>query len=319
MELRHLRYFVAVAEELHFGRAARRLHIVQPALSQQIQKLERELGVTLLARSRRRVAITPAGEAFLEEARRTLASAREAVDAAHRAKKGEMGRLRVGYVDFAIYVFFPEILRAFRQRYPAVDLQITEMNRDDQLAALDRGTLDVGFLAHREGEGDLRSERVAAEPLVVVLPDTHPLAARETVPVGMLRHEPWVLFPRSLHSRYLELVLESCAAEGFSPRVVQEAGKLSTLAALVGAGFGVTMIPRSVAERPRSHIAVRQVDGETAYQPLDLIWPAGGLSPTAENFLAVTREVRARHAQDDIALQGGGASRLQEPMIADPG
>jgi len=319
MELRHLRYFVAVAEELHFGRAARRLHIVQPALSQQIQKLERELGVTLLARSRRRVSLTPAGAAFLEEARRTLATARDAVDAARRANEGETGRLRVGYVDFAIYMFFPEILRAFRQRYPTVGLQITEMGRDDQRAALDRGTLDVGFFAYREGEGDLRSERVAADPLVVVLPDTHPLAARQTVPVGMLRHEAWVLFPRDLHSRYLELVLESCAAEGFTPRVEQEAGQMNALAALVGAGFGVTMIPRSVAERPRGHIAVRPVEGSPPYQPLDLICPEGDLSPTVENFLAVTREVRARHAQEGSAVQGGGASRLQEPTLADPG
>lgn len=296
MELRHLRYFVAVAEELHFGRAARRLHIVQPALSQQIQKLEREIGVTLLARSRRRVALTPAGEAFLEEARRALTSARDAVAAARRAREGETGRLRVGYLDFAIYLLFPQILRAFRRRYPAVSLQIAEMGRDEQGEALSRGRLDVGFFAYREGEWDLRCEPVASDPLVVVLPDTHPLAARERVPVGMLRHEPWVLFPRKLHSRFLELVLQACAAEGFAPRVEQEAEQMNALAALVGAGFGVTMIPRAVAERPRAHIAVRPVEGEAAHLPLDLIWGADSLSPAAENFLTVAREYCAGQA-----------------------
>ncbi len=300
MELRHLRYFVAVAEELHFGRAAQRLHVVQPALSQQIQKLERELGVELLSRTKRRVSLTEPGRAFLEEARRTLASAGDAVVAARRAAVGETGRLRVGYVDWAIYLDLPRMLRLYRERYPGVDVQIAEMSRGEQNKAFVRGELDVGFYAFREGEGEYSFDRIAADPLVAVLPDTHVAAGRARVPLEKLSGEPWVLFPGSLRSRYLELVLEACTAAGFTPRVVQEAGQMNTLAALVGAGFGVTLLPRVVAMRPREGIVVRPLAGRAKRLPYDAIWRTHDLSPTAAQFLAIAREVRDRR---------GGAER----------
>jgi DNA-binding transcriptional LysR family regulator len=294
VELRHLRYFVAVAEELHFGKAAQRMHVVQPALSQQIQRLERELGVRLLARTKRRVSLTEPGRVFLEEARRTLAGARKAIDAARGAAAGESGRLRVGYVDGAIYMSLPEILRSYRERYPGVSLQITELEREEQLEAFDRDELDVGFFAYREGEGDFGHEGVAAHPLVVVLPDTHAAAGRKRVRLETLSEDPWVLFPDRFRSRYLELVHEACATAGFRPRVVQEAGKMNTLAALVGAGLGVTLLPSELARRPRAGVVVRRLAGRAPVLPLDLVWRTRELAPTAVQFLAVVREVRDR-------------------------
>ena len=292
MELRQIRYFVAVAEDLHFGRAAQRVHVVQPALSQQVKKLEEELGVMLLARTRRRVSLTSAGQAFLEEARRTLASARHAQEAARRAAAGETGRLVVGYVDWAIYHFLPAILRRYQERYPGVHVTILEASREELHGAFERDRLDVGFIAFREGEAEFSHERVGAEPLMAVLPDTHPAAVDPSVPLEALAGEPWVLFPPSLRSRYLELVVEACAARGFTPRVAQEASQMNTLAALVAAGFGVTLLPAVVANRPRAGIAVRPLAGEVPRMPLDVIWRPAGLSPAAERFLEVTREVR---------------------------
>ncbi|MEJ2215197.1 MAG: LysR substrate-binding domain-containing protein [Gemmatimonadota bacterium] len=292
MELRHLRYFVAVAEELHFGRAARRLHIVQPALSQQIQKLERELGVVLLNRSKRRVSLTEPGRAFLEEARRALSDAEGAMAAARWAAAGKTGRLRVGYVDLAIFLVFPDILRRYRERYPDVQLDTVELSRREQREALDRGGLDVGFYAHREGEGDFSTERVAEDPMIAVLPEDHPVARRDRIPLEALAKEPWVLFPTHFRSRYLELVLEACAAAGFTPRVEQEAGQMNTLAVLVGAGLGVTLLPSSVARLSRANIAVRPLIDPTPVLPQDIIWRRDDLSPAASNFVAIAREVR---------------------------
>lgn len=305
MELRQLRYFVAVAEELHFGRAAERVHVVQPALSQQIKKLERELGVVLLSRTRRRVSMTEPGRAFLEEARRVLGHVRTAVEAARRAAEGETGRLRLGYVDWAIYLQLPETLRAYRERYPAVDLQIAEMGREAQQEAFSRGELDVGLFAYREGEGDFSFERVVSDPLMVVLPDTHRATKEKRVRLETLADDPWVLFPRAIRSRYLEVVVEACAAAGFVPRVEQEAGEMNALAALVGAGFGVTLLPSSVAMRPMAHIAVRPLVGVAPELPQDVVWRTHELSPSAAAFVALVRErrgargVRARAARSD--------------------
>jgi DNA-binding transcriptional LysR family regulator len=292
MELRQIRYFVAVAEELHFSRAAGRVHVVQPALSQQVKKLEQELGVMLLVRTRRRVSLTAAGRAFLEEARWTLASARRAQEAARRAAAGETGRLRVGSVDWAIYQFLPLILRRYQERYPGVNVQIFEASREELHGAFAHESLDVAFFAFREGEAEFSHDLVALDPMLVVLPDTHPAAAEPSVPLETLAGEPWVLFPPSLRSRYLELVVEACAAKGFTPRVAQEASQMNTLAALVGAGFGVTLLPTVVANRPRAGIVVRPLAGEAPRLPLDVIWRPAGLSPVAERFLEVTREVR---------------------------
>ncbi len=316
MELRQLRYFVAVAEELHFGRAAERVHVVQPALSQQIKKLERELGVVLLARTRRRVSMTEPGRAFLKEARRVLSHAAAAVEAARRAAAGETGRLRLGYVDWAIYLQLPETLRAYRERYPEVDLQIAEMGREAQQEAFSRGELDVGLFAYREGEGDFSYERVVSDPLMVVLPDTHRATNQARVRLETLADDPWVLFPRAFGSRYLEVVVAACAAAGFEPRVAQEAGEMNALAALVGAGFGVTLLPSSVALRPMANTAVRPLAGVAPELPQDVVWRTHELSPTAAAFVALVREQwdalareRSARADDEAAADVSRALR----------
>lgn len=296
MELRHLRYFVAVAEELHFGRAALRVRVAQPAISQQIQQLEREVGVLLLSRTKRRVALTEPGAAFLVEARRTLAAADAAVAMARRASAGQVGRLRVGYVDWATWLLFPAILRAYRQRYPAVAVTLTELHHEPQREALARGDLDVGLFSLQPHDRGVEGERVAEDPLVVALPQGHPLAARVRVPIAALREEAWVLFPRDLRTHFLELILDTCRAAGFVPRVAQEASQLHTVSGLVSAGVGVTLLPSSVARGRRAGVAFRRMAGRSPRLPLDVVWRAGDRSPAAARFVEIAREVAGRGA-----------------------
>ncbi|MGD8288113.1 MAG: LysR substrate-binding domain-containing protein [Gemmatimonadota bacterium] len=291
MELRHLRYFVAVAEELHFGRAAERLHVVQSAVSQQIKKLEREVGVELLARTKRRVSLTEAGRTFLDEARRTLDHADSAIRTARRAEAGQVGRLRVGFVDLSIYLGLPELLRRFRESCPDVDLIMTDMAHNDQEEALLHGELDIGCFASLEGNRELHSFEFASEPLVAALPGSHRAASRDTVSLADLREDPWVLFPRRWRTGYQKRVLEACAAEGFVPHVAQEAGPLHTLAALVGAGFGVALLPPSVPAPPDGHVVMRPLEGEAPLMPQHLVW-GSRLSPTAARLLSIAEELR---------------------------
>lgn len=295
MELRHFRYFVAVAEELHFGRAARRLNVVQPALSQQVKQLEQLLGVVLLARTKRRVALTEAGRAFLLEARRTLFNAEQSVLAARSAAAGDVGRLRVGYVDLATWSVLPGVLRTYRRRFPRVELVLTELHREPQREALLRGDLDVGFFSLTSPHDGLTGARMVDDRLVVALPRHHRLARYRRIRIDQLRNEPWVLYPRHMKTMYVELVLSACAAARFAPRVVQEASQMHTLRALVSAGFGVTLLPGAVATPSSREIAIRTLAGAASPRlPLDVIWREGDLSPAGTQFVAVARSVTAR-------------------------
>src|SRR5829696_8369374 len=231
MELRHLRYFVVVAEELHFGRAAERLHIAQPPLSRQIRDLERELGTPLFERVPRGVELTAAGRAFLPEARLTLAQAERAQRTAQRAARGESGRLRVGFVEAATYSgILPEVLGFFRMHLPNIGLSLFEMDALQQAEALHDGRIDLGILhsAPADAERWLRAEPVYADPLVAAVPDTHRVAPnasprRRRIALDELAADPFVLFPRPTAPVLYDDVIARCRAAGFSPRVAQEA------------------------------------------------------------------------------------------------
>jgi DNA-binding transcriptional LysR family regulator len=241
MELRHLRYFVAVAEELNFGRAAERLRISQPPLSQQIRKLEDELGVRLFYRTKRRVELTEVGGLFLAEARKTLRQAEGAARVARRAGRGELGSLSLGFVGSAAYGVLPELLRGFRGEYPGVRLELRTMTTLEQAEALENGEIGLGVL-RPPVEGDLKLLPVADEPLVAVLPEGHPLAARRTVPLAALAGEDFVLWPRRSGSAVYDRILGLCAGAGFSPRVAQESEEHQVIMGLVAARLGVSLM-----------------------------------------------------------------------------
>ncbi|HWD65171.1 MAG TPA: LysR substrate-binding domain-containing protein [Solirubrobacteraceae bacterium] len=256
-----MRYFVAVAEELHFRRAAARLHISQPPLSQQVRQLEEELGTQLLIRNRRRVELTAAGEAFLRDARVILGELDGAVGTAQRIGSGQAGRLRINFVGSALVSIIPAAVQAFRRDRPGVEVEMRERPTAEQLRAVRSGSVDLGFVRPPIDDLDgLRAEVVLREPTVAVLPSSHPLAEGGRISMSRLAGEPLVLFPRSQASGYHDLLI-SALARGGPPRVVQYAPEMTTIVGLVAAGLGVSLVPRSVERLALGGVSYRPVPG----------------------------------------------------------
>lgn len=289
IDIRHLRYFVAVAEELHFGRAAQRLHIAQPPLSQQIRRLEEMLGHALFLRTSRDVQLTAAGEELLERARHTLAKMETDIAATQRIGRGEAGALTVGFIGSGMLTALPRMLGRYRRRYPQVDLQLREFNTATLIDALLNGTVDVGFLRDAGAVDGLQVEVMAGEPFVVVLPRKHPLAERKTVDVKSLRNEPFVLFSRSYGNAAWKKTVAVCEEHGFLPRVVQEAPQWLTIMTLVGAGLGVTIAPACVEKLSVAGTVCRRLRQHTADTHLELAYRAGEVRPIAQAFCELAR------------------------------
>jgi len=262
MELRQLRYFVAVAEELHFRRAAERLHISQPPLSQQIRALEEELGFALLIRTRRRVELTPAGSAFLRDARALLAELEGAIATARRIDAGQTGRLRISFVGSALFAIVPRMVERFRSSRPGVEIELRERPTVDQLRAIRAGSADVGLVRPPiDDEAGLRVQTVLRERTVAALPVGHPLAALTRLPLRRLAAEPLVLFPREQAPGFHDLLIDSLAATGSAPRVIQYAPEMLTIIGLVAAGTGVSLVPASVNRLALDGVTYRPVSG----------------------------------------------------------
>jgi len=291
LELRHLRYFVTVAEELHFGRAARRLGIAQPPLSQQIQRLEQVLGVRLFERTSRRVQLTDGGTTLLAEARRVLAAATEAMEATRRAGRGELGELRVAFAATVMFLALPEVIREFRGRYPGVHLDLREMPTGPQLAALKAGEIDIGFVREPRPDPDLEIVTVMREPLRIAVNKSHPLAARPTIAVRHLAEEPFVLFPEELAPGLHAQVMGLCRAAGFTPRVVEESRELYTSVSLVEAGIGVSILPASVEKLGWRGVRYRAIPSAMAETRIAAAWRRDRVRPVVQAFMQVVGAV----------------------------
>lgn len=291
MELRHLRYFVAVAEEGHFGRAARRLRIAQPPLSRQIHALEAELGFSLFDRSRRRIELTPAGEVFLRRTRHVFDALEAGVIEARRASRGELGRIAVGYPSSVAYSGITELLRAFRARSPRVDLVLREMPPQDQLLALKERRLDVAFVRGPLADDAVASLPVRTEALVAALPAEHRLARKKKLALAELSGEAFVSFPRARGPSFFDLLMRLCHEAGFTPDIVQEAPQLD-MVSLVAAGYGVAIVPESVRHVRRDGLVyVPLVEAPTT--TLLVAWRPDDTSPVVRDFLDVVRRVFA--------------------------
>jgi DNA-binding transcriptional LysR family regulator len=258
MELRHLRYFVAVAEELHFRRAAERLHIAQPPLSLQIAQLEAEMGVRLFERSPGRpVRLTPAGAVFLEETRAILSGLEQSVERARRARAGEVGCFTIGLTSAMAFGVVPQLVQNFRRHNPGISIRLLELTTAQQEKALLSRGLDLGFcyplLEHR----DFHTLSVHEEGMVLAIPVTHPLAKERRIPLRLLRQEAFLSFPRSVSPGLYDLILSACQRAKISPRIEQEATQLQTIVALVCAGVGVAIVPESMAALNRTGVAYR--------------------------------------------------------------
>jgi DNA-binding transcriptional LysR family regulator len=298
IELRHLRYFVAVAEELHFGRAARRLGIAQPPLSQQIQRLEARLGVVLLRRSRRQVELTEAGRTLLDGARDLIHRAQLLVETVVAGEAGVSGTVRMGYVGSAVHEVLPTLIRAFRERYPQAVVALQEYATTEQLAAIREGTLDAGLVRLPVDAADVATVRLVEEPLVIVLPDFHPLAGRRRLPLAALANEPFVLWGRALNPLFHDEVIEACGAAGFRPRIVQEAGEMPTIVSLVAAGLGVSLVPESMERVRTEGVSYIPVQGRAVRIALALAWRREHPPALVRNLVEVAREtLPARRAR----------------------
>jgi DNA-binding transcriptional LysR family regulator len=285
VELRQLRYFVAVAEELHFRRAAERLHMSQPPLSQAIRQLEGEVGAELLLRNRRRVELTPAGAAFLDEARAILAAADGAAETARRTARGELGRLAIGFVGSAMYGRLPEVLREFRAAHPGVDLRLSQLTTPAQVEALHHRRIELGVLRLSRPEEDLELTTLARERVVVALPAGHALARKRSLPLEALSDEPLVLLSRREAPGLRDAIARAVAVAGGSGHVVQEVGEMQTVIGLVAAGLGISFVPESVAAAGRHDVTFRALQGEAPTVELSLAWRRGERGPLLDAFL----------------------------------
>lgn len=298
MELRQLRYFLAVAETLHFGRAAEQLHMAQPPLSQQIQRLEAELGFALFERNKRRVRLTAAGEVFQRGVEATLAQLDRAIQTAQGTSRGEQGHLALGFVSSAAYNVLPTILQRFRQAYPQVALGLQELSTDAQIGQLRRGQIDVGLLRPPLEDGMLELRVIWEEPLILALPEQHPCATpclespgtAEWVDLGAIAAEPFILFPRPLAPRLYDQILGLCQRANFSPTVVQEATQMQTIVSLVAAGLGVAIVPESLRNLQRLGVAYCNIQGETPRAAVAVAWRRDNRSEVLQSFLRLLDE-----------------------------
>jgi DNA-binding transcriptional LysR family regulator len=290
MELRQLRYFLAVADELHVGRAAARLHVGQPTLSRQIVSLEKAVGAPLFTRVRRRFALTPAGEVFRDGAQQIIHRSDELILHAQQAHRGELGTLRIGFVQSATFKALPRLVGAFRVANPHVEMDARAMTTLEQIAALGDGRIDVGLVRPPVNEPRLGARVISSDPLVAALPAGHRLAARRSIPLAALANESFILYKRVEGPTVQDRIIGYCMSAGFTPRIVQEAIDVQTMVALVAAGLGVSLL---IAPTPPS-------DGAVVYRPLAddlpqwemaIAWSSNNKSPVLARFLHVANEV----------------------------
>lgn len=294
MELRHLRYFVAVAEELHFGRAAKKLNIAQPPLSQQIRGLETELGFQLFYRTKRRVELTDAGRIFLQEARLTLEQAKQTTRAAERASRGETGHLSIGITPTTSYAACPKIVKLFRTRFPHVDLTLKQLSSLDQFQALSRREIHVGFVhigfPRPPINPGIEVRTIARERWVVALPEDHRLSGLSCIPLRELAAEPFILFPRHTRPELFDQIISSCQKAGFSPNIVQEAYPPQIAIGLVSAGIALSLVSSSLQNIRLPGVVYRPLSDTIPAGEIVVAWRQDDSSPTVRALLQIVDE-----------------------------
>jgi DNA-binding transcriptional LysR family regulator len=298
MDLRQLRYFVAVAEERHYGRAAQRLHMSQPPLSMQIKALERELGIELLERTSRRVALTDAGRAFLERARTILGAVEEAREVARGAEQGTQGRLEVGFISSATLSLLPPSIRLFRERFGGVELELKELTSAQQIDALYEGGIRVGLVRLPLRAPGIRFEPVLEERLVVALPSGHALEDLDRLSLETIADLPLIFFTRQLIPGFHAQIVELFQRVGAFPKVAQHAVHLQTIVGLVASGVGIAILPSSAQRVSREGVVYRALDVPDATTWMGLAWVEGDESKLVKNFIGTVREAAGDKVSD---------------------
>lgn len=286
MELRHLRYFIAVAEERNFSRAARRLSIAQPPLSQQIQQLEKELGVSLFDRESRPIALTAAGEILLDQCRPLLKRLEAIESRLHLMGSGASGLLTVGFISSSMYKLLPPVLKSFMGKYPGISLELKELTTLEQEDALRERAIDVGFIRGASGNDDYVNKPLVVEPLVVAVPETWKLAGRKSIALKDLSREPFIIFPLKPDPGFADFVKAQCVNAGFMPTVVQEVNELQTALSLVASGIGLSIMPDSVRMLQRVGVKYLSLKEPAPKSAISIIYRRGAVSPVLKLFLA---------------------------------
>ncbi|MGF1569344.1 MAG: LysR family transcriptional regulator [Nodosilinea sp.] len=292
MELRQLRYFVRVAEELHFGRAAESLHLSQPALSKQIQALEDSLAIKLLERTKHWVKLTTAGQKFLETARHILHEVEEGIQVTRQVADGEMGRLRISFTEATLFSLAPEIVRAYQERYSQVELILSSNGTEAQVEALRTHQIDVGFLYLPIREPSLTIYPLSEEIYVAALPKSHRLARQEQIAIQSLANEPIIFYPRSLAPILYANFIKCCEQAGFIPKVVQEAELAQTRLGLAAADVGITFVLSDMQSLTAKGVVYRPLTGDFLRLKLALAWRQNESSPVVHEFLKVLKTSR---------------------------
>ena len=298
MDIRQLKSFIAVANTLNFGRAARQLHLSQSALSTQIQNLEAHLGVSLLARNRRSVRLTPAGESVLSDSESLLAQIAALELRAARIGSGESGHLRIGFVASATAQLIPSIVLAFRKLHPGVSFDLRNIPTSVQVDALKNGTLDVGFVRLPFAVDGLLIERLHREHFAIVLPKAHRLASDRALTVQKLAEESFIAYGRKWAPAFYDHWVRLCRKAGFLPNVVQETAEMETALVLVAAGLGVAILPEQMTRRSRSNLTVRPLRGEKIFSEIGIALPENRMTPLVHRFLTLSRQVSLRSSPE---------------------
>jgi DNA-binding transcriptional LysR family regulator len=313
MELRHLRYFVAVAEELHFTRAADRLGIKQPPLSLQIRQLERELGTSLFRRLTRGVELTETGTLLLDEARGILDQVERIKAGVQSRARGETGRIHLGFACATCFQpLVPGIIRAYRERYPSVLVSPEQSNTPLLVAGLRSGEIDVAFVRPplSDGEG-LTIEPLVEESMVIVLPEWHPRAGDRSMPLAALAEETLILFPRTIGPGLHDAIIASCQQAGFSSKLGQEAPQISTMVHMVAAGFGVSIVPQSIAQIHLEGVAYMRIEGEAPRAPISLAYRRDDRCAIVRNFVdSARRHSRTVHQSAELSKVNANTFRV---------
>ena len=288
LELRHLRYFLAVAETLHFGKAAAQLGMAQPPLSQQIKNLESIVGHRLFDRTTRGVRLTVVGQYLLGRARKTLDRIDQDVEMARRLGKGQEGVLSVGFSGSVMFTRLPFVIERYRRLYPKVELQLQELATAEQMSALKEGALDLGFLRDGEPDSAIRIEPLISERFVAILPKQHPLAGRKSLRPADLREEPFVFYARKMGPRAFDRMIACCESDGFRPRIVQDTPQWPTAVRLIAAGLGVSIAPACVSSLAMPNVVYKRL--RSAHRTsIDIGIRRDLDSPIAAAFLRIIR------------------------------
>lgn len=291
MELRHLRYFIAVAEELHFGRAAERLQISQPPLSLQIKQLETKLGVLLFSRTRQRIELTTAGESFLKNTYKIMAFIDKACEESKRVDRGESGQLILAFTGAIGFELLPAILRAYQDKYPDVNIILKQMTTSDQIEAFRQNVIDVGLIVMPVLSESLNIKLIHEEPFIVALPRAHHLAQdRDTIKIASLVNEKFIMTPRASGEGYYDSIISLCNSAGFSPTKTQEADELHNVVSFVASGMGIAILPSSIQFLKNDDIVYLPLENNSLDYRTGIAWNKTEDSSTALTFISFLSE-----------------------------